>query len=229
MTALIRLGDLPTFSSVPELRTARNLLLSTGQEITVIADQVDADYTGKWLGQAAALLLNVEQSRTDVKAPVLDLARAIDAIAKEITTPLAHEKDRVQRLLGQYLEVQRRARAEAEAEARLRAEESRRLAEAAKEKDDGKAAEAMREIIQQTNAAVAVVTPPKIEGTSLRMQPTVEVYNPAALYAAHPYLVELRPRLAAIKEALLTVPNLPGVRVTQTPLATIRTNTTTTN
>jgi hypothetical protein len=223
MTALIRLGDLPTFSSVPELRAARNLLLTTGQEITGIADQVDADYTGKWLGQAAALLLNVEQSRTDVKAPVLDLARAIDAIAKEITTPLAHEKDRVQRLLGQYLEVQRRARAEAEA--KLRAEEARRLAEAAKEKDDGKAAEAMRAIVQQTNAAVAVVTPPKIEGTSLRMQTTVEVFNPAALYAAHPYLVELKPRLAAIKEALLTVPNLPGVRVTQTPMATVRTTT----
>ncbi|MCZ7635705.1 MAG: hypothetical protein M5U12_06485 [Verrucomicrobia bacterium] len=77
--------------------------------------------------------------------------------------------------------------------------------------------------MQEANDAVAQAAPPKIAGTGLRSAVTIEVFNPAALYAVRPDLVELKPRIAAIKEALLTTKELPGVRVSTAPVATVRT------
>lgn len=221
MNALVRVGDLPTFSPVPEVLAKRDKVLAECRAILGIADQLDADYAGGVLAEAVSLTRGVEKSRSEVKAPVLELGRSIDAVAREITGPLGPEVIRLQRLLGGWMDEQRRRQAEVEAKAR--AEEAARIAAAAKEPDDEKAAELIRAAVQETNDAVAQAAPPKIAGTGLRSAVTIEVFNPAALYAVRPELVELKPRIAAIKEALLTTKELPGVRVSTAPVATVRT------
>lgn len=221
MNALVRVGDLPTFSPVAEILVKRDTVLAECRAILGIEDQMDADCAGGVLAEAVSLTRGVEKSRTEVKAPVLELGRSIDGVARKITDPLAPEVLRLQRLLGGWLDQQRRLQAEVEAKAR--AEEAARIAAAAKEPDDEKAAELIRAAVQETNDAVAQAAPLKIAGTGLRSAITIEVFNPAALYAARPDLVELKPRIAAIKEALLTTKELPGVRVTTAPVATVRT------
>ena len=221
MKAMIRVGDLPTFSPVPEVIAQRDKVLSECRGIIEIADQLEADYTSKVLADAVSLTRGVEKSRGEVKAPVLELGRAIDAVAKEISGPLGPEVIRLQRLLGGWMDNLRRIQSEAKAKAQ--AEEAARIAAAAREQDDQKAADMIRAAVQRTNDAVAQAAPPKMTGTGLRSAVTVDVFNPAALYAARPDLVELKPRIAAIKEALLTTKELPGVRVNTAPVATVRT------
>lgn len=220
MKAIVSLGTLPTFAADGDILARRDALMTECRAITQIGDQVDADCAGRVLQEAVTLTRGVEKSRSEVKAPVLDLGRAIDGVARNITEPLQAEVNRLQRLLGSWLEARRRE--QAEAEVRVRQAEAERLAAAAQEPDPGKAAETMRQAVLETNAALAQAAPPKIEGAGLRVQVTVEVFNPAALYAVRPDLVELKPRLAAIKEALVTNPGLPGVRVLTAPVATVR-------
>ncbi len=74
----------------------------------------------------------IEAARSEVKAPVLDLGKRIDALAKELTQTLEGESDRLGRLIGSWQAEQNRIAEET----RKRAEaEERRIWEEAKAKE----------------------------------------------------------------------------------------------
>ncbi|MCA1995927.1 MAG: hypothetical protein LDL56_01730 [Armatimonadetes bacterium] len=219
--SLIRLGDLPTCDTSPEAAAEAAECIRELEGVAQITDALDADAAGAVLNRAQKFSRGVEAARKTVKAPVVELGRVIDGLAAKLVAPVEHQAGRVQRLLGAYLAEQNRLRQEAEAKAR--AEEARRIAEAEQIKDQERATEAIRAAVQNTNAAIAAAATPRPAGVAVRKKVTITVTNPAALYAARPDLVELVPKLAAIKEALLANPKLPGVLMTTEDMATTTT------
>jgi len=92
------------------------------------------------------ILRTVESSRKDVKAPLLDLGRRIDATAEEFVTQVKTEATRLESLLVGYETEQRKIREEAERQ-RLAAER------AVREAEERKQAELRRQIAEAAEKA----------------------------------------------------------------------------
>lgn len=113
-----------------------------------VANEADQELCVGALTDIKRLLKEVESSRALVKAPVLDLGRKIDDVARTFTVMLYSEAARLETALSTYQAEQRRIALEAEAKrqaelrrieaeklaaeqaARLKAEEERRKAQA---------------------------------------------------------------------------------------------------
>jgi hypothetical protein len=108
-------------------------------ELLVLARKGKAVNSPESATRAAALLTDlkgftrmVEAGRSDVKAPVLDLGKRIDGLARELTADLEAEAGRISRLLGAY-QAEENRKAE---EARQRAyQEEQRIRREADEKE----------------------------------------------------------------------------------------------
>lgn len=170
--------------------------------------------------QLRRLVKITEASRSELKRPILDAGRAIDAAAKEFSAPLEAEAMRLGRLSATFLEAERKR----EAERRREAEEAerKRLADLAAEQaaaekagdfssETAAAAEerAIADVVEIRKAAAAESKTPK--GATLRKTWKFEVEDIRALASAHPELVEIKPRTAAIR-AVIKDHDLPGVR-----------------
>lgn len=221
--------DQAALSVSPSAFETRDELALEAAAIGVITTQEEANKAADCLKRISAFLSAIEASRVDVKAPVLDLGKRIDALAKELTVFLEEKKRAVSRLLGTYQEEQRRLADEAARKARE--EEQRILREAEQKKMDAELAVSMGESpagrlekkldridakafeqVAVTRANVPTYQP--AAGTATRTLVEFEVEDIAALYAARPDLVKLEPNKAAIK-AIITANSgivLPGVR-----------------
>jgi hypothetical protein len=180
----------------------------------------------------ASLIKAVETSRKEAKAPVLDLGQRIDATAKEFIKDVLAEEARLKRLLTDYEIEQRRIAAEAqlkrfEEERRRQAEEAARMAEIARQvqaaeraerqalnERDREAAETRRMVAEEAAAAEraaaaqrqanlpVVVEAPRVAGTVVRDEWTFEVTDLTAFAAAHPELVEITVKRAAVLQKI---------------------------
>jgi hypothetical protein len=129
---------------------ARDEIITKAQAITSIGDEMDEADAADVLKELIKLERGVEQTRTAIKAPLLDAGRQVDSIAKQFTAPVAVEVARFKTMLGKFdmdrrariaaEELKRKQEAEAaarekmraEAEARRREEEARAAAEKAR-------------------------------------------------------------------------------------------------
>lgn len=208
----------PQVELTVEATEARDGLLREASKFRAVADQIDADSAAGLLRDMKSFLSTIEAGRTSVKKPVLEVGRRIDATARELVEKVKAESDRISRLLGSYQAEQRRL-AEAqvrEEQRRLEAEAKQRaaaIAAAETEEERQQAKEEAQTAIAQRQAALAEVTPPKIEGTSLRPTWLWEVTDMQALYKAAPHLCTLAPNAAAIRAVIKTNQNIPGLRV----------------
>jgi hypothetical protein len=180
----------------------------------------------------ASLIKAVETSRKEAKAPVLDLGQRIDATAKEFIKDVLAEEARLKRLLTDYEIEQRRIAAEAqlkrfEEERRRLAEETARMAEIARQvqaaeraerqalnERDREAAETRRMVAEEAAAAEraaaaqrqanlpVVVEAPRAAGTVVRDEWTFEVTDLKAFAQAHPDLVEITVKRAAVLQKI---------------------------
>jgi len=177
----------------------------------------------------ASLLKAVETSRKEAKAPVLDLGQRIDATAKEFIKDVLAEEARLKRLLTDYEIEQRRLAMEAERkrqeeERKLRAAEEARLAEirrreeaarrdammaeteaqriAAERAQAAAVAERVAAAAARTIAAPAPIQPVKAAGTIVRDEWNFEITDLAAFAAAHPELVEITVKRAAVLQKI---------------------------
>lgn len=210
-----------------EARAMRDKLLVEIRDITAVSDAFDADVAADVLKRATQLTRGIEANRTTVKAPVLDLGRKIDALAKEIVADLTVEIGRVSRVLGDYQLAEKR---KAEAAERLARDEARRIQAEAEQKareaartaesdTEGLAAasvimdQAASKIVETRKAIVSTVAP-KAADTAVRVDVCFEVDDIVALYAARPELVNLEPNCSAIRAICKANPKLqlPGLR-----------------
>lgn len=217
-----------TVGVIPQVAEWRDRLLAELGEVTTIGDEFAASVAVDALKRADQLLKNIEADRVAVKAPVLELTRRIDGVAKDAVAGLAPAAARVSRLLGEYQVEQRRLAAEAEHRAR---EEARRIerdaaaaAAAAKPEQAAAIAAAASEQIVAVRTAAASAAAPKAAGTAVRVEVCYEVTDISALYAARPELVTLEPNGSAIRAIIKANPNLslPGLRHWTEAKTTIR-------
>lgn len=209
----------------PDAVSARDMRLIEARAITQIDDEIDAEATAAVLRDVAAIIKATETARTEIGAPVLELQRKINGIAKDFCAALETEKARLSRMLGAWQQAQRDA---AEKLQRIAIEEARRIAreEAAKlaaaeiEHGEGSAevAEAQSAAVDRVAAArvaVAQAAPAQPAGTQVRRPWVFEATDLAALAKAHPELVVITPNKAAINAVIKHNQNIPGLRIWQ--------------
>lgn len=212
---------------LPEATQRRDELLAEAQTIITVTDQIDADAAGATLKALKEFERAVEASREEVKAPVLELGRKIDGLAKDLFTEVKAQGARISRVLGAWQAEERRKadearRKAAEEEARIKREAaaameaaqqsagSRAEAVVAQERIEAKAVEQIVAVKQQAEEVVALTRP---AGAKVREEWVFEVVDMNALYQHAPYLVTLSANTSAIKAAIKQNQNIPGLRV----------------
>ncbi len=127
------------------------------------------------------VLKQVEASRKDVKAPVLEMGKAIDRLAANFSDELQAQDARIESLILPY-ELQKR---------KVAAEEEKKRQEAIAAIPQG---------TPQWEEAVRAkpIEAAKVEGQSARMVDKFEVLDLMALAKSHPHLVRMEPNVSAI-------------------------------
>jgi hypothetical protein len=124
--------DATTISSSGLARAARDELLVSARGCPAITDVVTADTCAKVLVSMKEFTRTIEASRTDAKAPILDLSRGIDGLAGELTVEVEAEAARISKLLGSWQALQN---ALAREQARKAQEAAAKIMEEAAEKE----------------------------------------------------------------------------------------------
>lgn len=211
--ALINVTDFKAeITLLPKAQELQNLLLNQSRTVKSIEDAFDAECAADVLKNLTQAVKEMETARKEVKAPVLDLGKSIDAVAKSFTNLLEKEKSRISKILGAYEAEQRRIRQEAERKAREAEEAARREAEKALAQGDEKAATVAAEKIATSQAQVAESSH-RPEGTAVRETWQFEVTDMNALYDAAPHLCRVEPDNAAIRAAIKKSQSIPGLRI----------------
>jgi DNA polymerase III alpha subunit (gram-positive type) len=152
--SLLKIGDTTTVAVeiVPESYAERTRAIAAASSVSVVTTAAEQATAVTALRSLKALTKQVEASRKEAKAPVLELGRRIDATAETFLRDITVEDARVTALLTAYEVEQRRIAAEAEkvrqAEVdRLAAEErqkqseiQRQIAEAEKQQREAREA-----------------------------------------------------------------------------------------
>lgn len=202
----------------------RDALVLDAARVQTVVTIEDAQLAGDSLKSLKLFLAKVESARTTVKAPVLELGKSIDNLAKELTTAATEQYNRLNRLLGTFQQAQQRLADEASDKARK--EEQRILDEAADKQRQIEASGVRVENrtekledktfnqIAEIRAVAIAATAPAVSGISLRQEPEFEILDIHALYKARPDLVKLEVDRAAMKSFLKKFPKaeLAGVK-----------------
>jgi hypothetical protein len=216
----------------PKAVETRDEAIENAALIVAVSNQQQATIGADALRGLRAVSKAVETSRITAKAPVLELGKRIDAAAKTFTLSVDHEVARITALLTAYEVERIRIAAEAqlkrfEEERRRLAEETARMAEITRQvqaaeraerqalnERDREAAEERRMVAEEAaaaeRAAVAerqanlpvVAERPKVAGTVVREEWNFEVTDLRAFAQAHPDLVEITVKRAAVLQKI---------------------------
>ena len=223
----------------------RDILLTKVQCVTVVANIEQREAALSFVKDAKAHLSQVEKDRVALTEPFLAIQRQIMSVAKEHCEKLKNAIVPVERMIGAFNESLRveAARKERERLAELqKIEDDRRAAakaaeDAAAAVEAAKTAKARREALvkqleaedavieanQQVQvAAAAPVVSADTSGGARRYEINVEVFDVKKLYAARPTCVKLVPDLIEIKYLANRDIELPGVKITKTPIFSVR-------
>src|SRR2546429_2072443 len=186
-----------------------------------VTDEAGKDVWVKAQTALKELIDECERSRKAVKEPVLDLARKIDATAKEYRSKLDSEYLRGSLIVGNYeaLQLAKLRAAEAANRKELNDKERERDLAIAQAKSLEEIDE-IRERFAQDQAALQAQLPSiqRFDHQRVTEDWEVEVTNIHALYLAQPTCVKLEPRLFEIKALLksgITPPGITAKKVTK--------------
>jgi hypothetical protein len=225
--------------------------LNISSEILAVNDSDSQEIAAAALSNIKGILKALESSRTDIKRPVLDLGKLIDAKAAEfaqeliaeaqrlhgaIQTHFRNEKEKAdaERRMAEALEAKRRAKAEEEA--RRVAEEAKKAeqaalnakteAEAARLDAEAKAkAEAATKAQQAAEnvASAPVAAPVRAEKMTVRTIWKHRVTDITALLKARPEFVSLEPKTALINAEIRGgARDIPGLEIWEESDVTVR-------
>lgn len=167
----------------------------------------------------------VESDRMTVKAPVLDLCRAIDRTAKDYDAELLAEEVRLGKLRGDY-ETHELARLKSEEAARMQCltdierQREAELAQAQNHDQRDEIQERYSNIIASSVQPAQTAERPK--GATVREDWSIEVVNPWLLAKDHPNCVRIEPRLSEIKLMLDHGLKVSGVKAEKKVKAGVR-------
>lgn len=226
----------------------RDRLLDDARLVRNVTSDFEVELAGQVLVEIRRLTKECEDSRVAIKAPVLDLGRDIDRVAKGFVEGIQTEAVRIGRLVAAYQTEQQRIAADAararqaeldriECERMAAEEKARKEAESAMAKaatpEAAEVAAVKAEVAQAEAAraaqrsaesvAVAPAPPPKLAGVSVRQVWKFEVLDINALHAARPELVNLVPDIRQINGFIAAGDRvIPGLRIWQEPETRVR-------
>lgn len=222
----------PEIELSPAAFNARTLALEASGRIKAIGTVADLDAAAAALTKIKSLTRTVEDSRKEVKAPVLEVGKRIDSTAKDYLAPLEAEAKRLSVIVGAYQEAARRkaekereeaAKAQAAALAEMNAKQAEALAQGDEAAADAARAEAADKIAA-SQLAVIDAEGPKPEGIVTRTSWKFEVLDINTLHRNRPELCVVEPNNAAIR-AVVKASNgaaIPGLRIWQEAGAIVR-------
>ena len=222
----------PEIELSPAAFNARAAALLASGNVRAIGSVTDLDAAAAALTQIKSIVRLVEDSRKEVKAPVLEVGRRIDSVSKEYLAPLEAEASRLSVIVGSYQEAARRkSEKEREEAAKAQAaalEELARAQAAAVESGDAAAADAARAVaadkIAESQMAVIAAEGPRLDGISTRTSWKFDVTDINALFSARPELCVVTPNNAAIRAVVKASKGaaIPGLRIWQEAGAIVR-------
>jgi hypothetical protein len=206
--------------------------------VTTVKNAVQAEQAAALLKEIKGFTRLIEDSRKEVKEPIIALGKQIDGLAKELTEFLEQDGARISKLLGNFQMEQARLVREAqekayqeeqrilrEAEERKRvADETSRSQAIADRRIDKIEAQTFEAVAQVRANAASVAVASKPSGIATRNVVKFEVTDIHALYAARPELVKMEANTAVINAVLRSNPraSIPGLRTWEEASAIVR-------
>lgn len=222
----------PEIELAPAAYNARQVALDAANAITKITSVIELDEAGCALTLIKSLTKSVEDSRKVVKAPVLDVGKRIDGVAKDFSSPLEIEGARLSKIIGAYQEMQKRkaeremqeaAQAQADALAELRIKQTEAaMAGDAEAMDQARAVAADK--IAEAQLSMINAQGARLDNITTRSSWKFEVTSINELFKACPDLCVIEPNNAAIRAIIKATEGraIPGIRIWSEASAVVR-------
>lgn len=211
-------------SFVPQAETMKTAALERSAIVNRVRNSLENEAAVEAQKEIKRVLDLAEASRVALKAPVLEIERKIDSVAKEFAAPLKEEQLRLGKLLGDFQALEA---------ARIKSEEAARIEEIndleRQRQEDLSMATSFdeRDAIQHryNEAALAVPMPKAVraEGQVVKDDFEIVVEDHSLLARLHyPEMCSVTPKLGAIKEALRRGEKVYGIKATLIQKAGVR-------
>ena len=191
----------------------RNHALLDAGNIVAVDDVFDANAAATAQAALKHILTEIESSRKDVKAPILQIGRKIDAIAKEFLADVVAEEARIAKMLGAYQRIERDKKVAAQREA-MAAENAIMIEQAQKAADSGDVMQPIEQTALDKIAELRNQVADKhdaVAGVKVKTTTKFEVLDAAVLLQARPDL--FTPDDRKIRAALKHTKTIPGINV----------------
>ena len=186
--------------------------LMSSKGIETVDDVFEATIAAEAQSALRGLIKGIEESRKLAKAPVLEVGRQIDSVAKDYIEDVKAEESRIARLLGAFQIVERDKKIAAERQARI--QEQKVMAEAAKQLDVGSDNTDLLDDAQAHIATLrkeAAAKHDAVAGVKVRTTTKFEIVDEAETLKARPDLFSLNE--SKIRSALKITKTIPGIKV----------------
>ena len=186
--------------------------LMSSKGIETVDDVFEATIAAEAQSALRGLIKGIEESRKLAKAPVLEVGRQIDSVAKDYIEDVKAEESRIARLLGAFQIVERDKKIAAERQARI--QEQKVMAEAAKQLDVGSD---NTDLLDDAQAQIAILRQEvaakhdAVAGVKVRTTTKFEIVDEAETLKARPDLFSLNE--SKIRSALKITKTIPGIKV----------------
>lgn len=186
--------------------------MHAARSVETVDDLFEAQFAAKAQKTLKSIINAMEESRKKAKAPMLEIGRNIDGIAKDFVTDVVVEEQRIAKLLGAYQRVERDKKVAAKRQAMI--EENKIMIEQAQ-----KAAESGDFTQSIDDAALAKINQLReevadkhdaVEGVKVKTTTKFEIVDEAELLAARPDLFS--PDQSKIRQALKLTKTIPGLK-----------------
>lgn len=191
----------------------RNHALLDAGNIVAVDDVFDANAAATAQAALKHILTEIESSRKDVKAPILQIGRKIDAIAKEFLADVVTEEARIAKMLGAYQRIERDKKVAAQREA-MAAENAIMIEQAQKAADSGDVMQPIEQTALDKIAELRNQVADKhdaVAGVKVKTTTKFEVLDAAVLLHSRPDL--FTPDDRKIRAALKHTKTIPGINV----------------
>jgi hypothetical protein len=194
---IILSGDGYSLTIDPNAHVRKQTMLSASAAIGKVTTNDESGDARVHLSRLAAMRIEVDRCRKEIKEPVLRVGKLIDQAAKEFLSEIELEECRIKGLIGDHATEVARLKAIAEAEERRAFEFARAAREAAEE--SGRIADVLahREAVAAKLAASDEVASTKV-AQGVRFAWDFDIENVHDVYKAEPMFVSLEVKRAAV-------------------------------
>lgn len=214
-TALILAGQGYNLTVSPEAEKRKFELLLLSSGVTAVTDNDESSVAQRVSRSLAAMRIEVEKCRKEVKEPVNRIGKLIDQTAKDFVADIDEEEKRITKLVGAHAEEVARIKREKEEAERRAFEEARAAREAAEAAtaaaaNTGKISDviAARQLEEERKAAFDARMEASEEVATTNVAAGVrfvwdfEVTDIHQLYATDSELVDISPRRSAVLQKI---------------------------